>query len=134
MNPTTQNHITGTTHKDCGLSIKKEIVEAFRKMDIRAFERLLAEDFQWMNDKNKYDLIARIKAQFENLNATGNTELIPIFGSCAGYCKKGTGYRFEGNKTRSSITYIISEDAKGQPELTYCISFQVPGEPAPDPF
>ena len=124
----------GVTINPDEFTAEEKIVAAFRKMNIRPFEKLLTEDLQWAHDKNKYDLIARIKTQFENLRAAGNTELIPVFGQCAGACGKKSGYRFEGNKTHSSITYIISEDAKGQLELTYCISFQVPGEPAPDPF
>lgn len=124
---------TSITHTpSMGITDRQKLVNAFCSMDIRPFEKLLDEDLQCSGNKNKYDLIARIKEQFEALKAQGNTELIPVFGRCVGCQEDECGYRFEGNKTETKITYVITEVEEDKFDLSQCRFFHVPGEPKPD--
>ncbi len=110
----------------------EKLLEAFCKMDIDTIEELLDENLEHEVGGNKYNLINQVNEHFKKIKKQRCTRLIAVPGNCKG-CRNGTlGYRFEDNKTKERITYIIIETENGKFNLSDCSAFHVCGEPVPE--
>lgn len=92
--------------------VRKAIIEAISKMDIKSLTHLLEDSFTY-NDKPKKEFLNDLKKTFRNFKQLGNTYLEVHKGNCIGKsCDviSCVGFSFVGNNSRDIMNLIFKED------------------------
>ncbi|TDT41962.1 hypothetical protein CLV90_3195 [Maribacter spongiicola] len=88
--------------------ITDKFIESCTKLDASIFESLIDED-QYFENKDKYEFLSFLKAQFDHAKKIGLDKTIVGYGSC-GACQVGCRtHEFFGADGKIRFAYLINQ-------------------------
>lgn len=89
--------------------IVDSFIESCVKLDASIFEKLIVDEDQYFEGKNKYDFLSFLKAQFDHAKKIGLDKTIVGSGICQ-LCNKGCrSLEFNGADGKIRFAYMIEE-------------------------